>query len=518
VTDTSEQGDAGRFPAPAYRDTVLAPLFESVKRHHWRDLIRVNRAHAVMLSERGLLSARDASAILGALDTIESELTSRLDALHYNGTQEDFFFFVEGELCDRLGSGVAGRLHTGRSRNDMDQTILKMSLKRRLLVVIDSVAAVIEALLETATRDRDTLIVAYTHGQPAQPTTWGHYLGGMIEVLLRDAHRLLHAYATADLCSMGAAAITTTGFPIDRDRMATLLGFARVQDNSYGAIAACDYVTEAFQALKVMLINVGRFAQDLGQRTAFEVGHLRVPDGFVQRSSIMPQKRNPVPIEHLRLLSSTSIGQCDAVVLAMHNTPFADVNDNDYAVHETGYAAIETALRVLSLLEALLRAVRIDEAAVRRDIDASCISMTEVADSLVRSEGVSFGEAHDICSRLARAMILTQTTLTTVPYTTFAEAFGAVMGRRPSVDEATFRAFATPEHFIAVRTVAGGPAPAPLARSLASYREALGAVRALVAAHRLKHDSAATALAEAVARAQSIPTRPATDSMSLGEL
>lgn len=490
---------ADRFPAPAYSDTVLAPLFESVKRHHWRDLMRVNRAHAVMLTECGLLSRADAGMILTALAALEDDLAPRLHALRYDGSaHEDFFFFVECELRERLGPRVAGRLHTGRSRNDVDQTILKMALKRRLLAVGESLTGVIEGLIAQATRHRDTLVVAYTHGQPAQPTTWGHYLSGMIEIFLRDAGRLLHAHDVVDLCSMGAAAITTTGFPIDRDRVAALLGFSRVQENSYGAIAACDYVTGAYGAVKVMLINIGRFVQDLGQWTAFEVGHLVVPDGFVQRSSIMPQKRNPVPIEHLRLLSSTAIGQCDAVALATHNTPFTDVNDNDYTVHETGYAALEATQRVLTLLDAFISAVRVDEASVRRHIDASCITITEMADSLVREEDISFGEAHDVCTRVARALVSQERTLASVAYETFADAFTAVTGRPPRVTEAALRSLTTPEHFVAVRTRPGGPAPQPMDRSLAGYREALAHVRAQLAGHGMRVETAARMLDDAV--------------------
>jgi argininosuccinate lyase len=129
--------------------------------------------------------------------------------------------------------------------------------------------------------------------------------------LLRDNDRLVAARAALGLSSMGAAAITTTGFPIDRARVASLLGFAGVQENSYGCIAACDYVTGVYAALKVMFINIGRFVQDLNQWTGFETGHLHVPDGFVQISSIMPQKRNPVPIEHMRLIASLGAGHCD---------------------------------------------------------------------------------------------------------------------------------------------------------------------------------------------------------------
>jgi argininosuccinate lyase len=496
VSDGSPRSTADTFPAPVYRDTVLAPLFEAIKRHHWRDLMRIHRAHAVMLTECGLLTSPDAAAILGALDAIESDLATRLDTLHYRGIHEDFFYFVEAELQARLGVGVAGRLHTGRSRNDMDQTMLKVALKRRLLTLSEALVALLEALLVRATRDRDTLVLAYTHGQPAQPTTWGHYLSGMIEVLLRDAGRLLHAYETADQCSMGAAAITTTGFAIDRARMAQLLGFARGQENSYGAIAACDHVTEAFATVKILLINVGRFVQDLGFWTAFEVGHLVVPDGFVQCSSIMPQKRNPVPIEHLRLLSSIAIGHCDAVVLAMHNTPFTDVNDNEYTVHESGYEAIDTAERVLALLSGFVQAVRVDEAAVRRHVEASCATMTELADSLVREEGIAFGEAHEICSHLARSILTARGTLATVRYATFADAFRATIGRAPTVTEAAFRMFATPEYFVAVRTRPGGPAPAPMDQSLAGYREAVESVRATLAAHRHRIEAAATDLAD----------------------
>jgi len=495
-----EPTSAERFPAPAYTDTVLAPLFETVKRHHWRDLMRVERAHAVMLAECGLLTAPDAAAILTALDGIESDIAARFDAIHYNAAHEDFFFFVADALRSRLGVEVAGQLHTGRSRNDMDQTILKMGLTERLLSLGESVMRLIDALAAQATRHRDTIIVAYTHGQPAQPTTWGHYLGGMIEILLRDADRITRAYETADQCSMGAAAITTTGFPIDRARMAALLGFAGVHENSYAAIAGCDYVTEAYAALKVMLVNIGRFVQDLAHWTAFEVGHLLVPDGFVQRSSIMPQKRNPVPIEHLRLLCSLGVGYCDAVSLAMHNTPFTDMNDNEYAVHETGYAAIDTAQRVLELLQAFVSAVEVDQDAVRRHIDASCITMTELADSLVREEALAFAQAHEVCSRLSRVMAATRITLATVTYDTFASAFTDLIGRPPSLSERAFRRVTTPEHFIAVRTRPGGPAPGPMDRMLASYGDRLQGLRAALAHCRRRRDTAATQLQEAIER------------------
>ncbi len=507
------------FPAPAYRATVLAPLFENMKRHHWRNLLRIDRAHAVMLAEQGLLAAGDAGAILVALEAIESDFAARLAEVGVGSAEEDLFCVIEDELRLRLGIAIAGRLHTGRSRNDIDHTLFNLALRDRLVALLGGLLELIDGMVTLATRHRDTLVVAYTHGQPAQPTTWGHYLAALIEILLRDVDRLSHAQRTVDQSAMGAAAITTTGFSIDRARMAALLGFARAQENAYGCIAAADGTIGVYAALKILFLNVGRFVQDLNQWAGFELGQLHVPDAFVQRSSIMPQKRNPVPIEHLRVMCSLGASRCDGVMLAVHNTPFTDVNDTEHEVQEMGYHAFDTAGRMVTLLDALLTAATIDTASVRRNIDQSYITITEVADSLVRSEGISFGEAHTICSRLARHMSDYDQTLATLPYAVFAGAFAAVVERPPTLHETEFRRIGTPDHFIAVRTVYGGPAPAPMDRSLAGYRNQLEINRAQLADHQRRIETAATELADGVAHwrggstgeiveAQTVESRP----------
>jgi argininosuccinate lyase len=458
----------------------------------------INQASAVLLAEAGLLTGEEARAILRALADIVASLDP--DKLAYTGEHEDFFYYVESELTRRLGVDVAGKLHTGRSRNDIDHTVFKLALKDRLLALLAAHATMVEGLLAVAERERATLVVAYTHGQPAQPTTYGHYLGAFIEVSLRDADRLLHTLRTADQSSMGAAAITTSGFGLDRARMAALLGFAQVQENSYGCIAAADYATSVYAALKLLFLHTGRFVQDLNTWTGFEIGHLHVPDAFVQVSSIMPQKRNPVPVEHLRLMASLGSGRCEAVLTAVHNTPFTDMNDSEGEVQVAGYEAFDTAHRMIALLGGLVAAVTIDSAKVRRHIDEAGITLAELADSLVRSEGISFRQAHEVASRLARGMIDGGLTLSQVSFAAFGEAFDAVLHRPMSLSEADFRRFTTPEHFIAMRTMHGGPAPAPLAASFRRYREELARQRdAADAVSRRAHDAQAM-LAGAVAR------------------
>ena len=240
-----------------------------------------------------------------------------------------------------------------------------------------------------------------------------------------------------------------------------------------------------------MLLGLGRFIQDLNAWTGFEIGHLRVPDAFVQISSIMPQKRNPVPVEHLRLICSLAAGRADAVLLALHNTPFTDMNDSEGEVQEAGYHAFTTAGRALDLLTAFMEAVEVDEPRVRRHIAESCITITEVADSLVREEAISFRQAHEIASVLARRMLAAGETLANVPIEAFTTAFTETIGREPAITEVRFREIGTPEHFIAVRDMPGGPAPAALAASLASYRQALAAIAAARAATQARIAEAA---------------------------
>jgi argininosuccinate lyase len=462
--------------------------------------MQLHRAHGVMLAEQGLLTTGEISAILLALDSIEKELSARQEPEAYTGEFEDMFFFVERLLAERTGPDTAGRLHTGRSRNDIDHTLFKLALIERLDSLTTRVLDVVATLIRRSRSEAGTLILAYTHGQPAQPSTFGHYLGALTETLLRDATRLLQARDVADLCTMGAAAITTTGFPLNRARMAELLGFRDYLLNSYGCIASSDYTAGVYAAMKVMALNLGRFAQDMGFWTAFEVGQLRFSDGYVQISSIMPQKRNPVPVEHLRLMSSLCMGKCDAVLTALHNTPFTDMNDNEHEVHAQGYEAFAMAERILTLLDGVLSSATINEARARANIDASYATITELADTIVREERLPFSVAHHVAGNLAKHLQKSGQTLSTVSYETFQHIFAEQAGRPPGLSEATFRHVVTPEHFIAVRKLPGGPAPEAMADSLAIYTAREADTRRLVEECRARGVRAKKLLATEIAR------------------
>lgn len=472
--------DKSIFPDPVYKDTVLAPLFEGVKTHYASHIGAINRAHLVMLVETGILSTEQGADIARALSQIQTE--TDLKGLKYTGEHEDYFFYVESELRRHLGD-LGGALHTARSRNDMDHTVFKMALQLRADALLGQVCALSNALITKAKAERDTLIVAYTHGQPAQPSTFGHYLGAVIEVLNRDATRLQAAIDDLYLCPMGAGAITTSGFPIDRERMAKLLGFSAPKLNSYGCIAGVDYITGLYSAIKLVFLHLGRVVQDMAFWSSFEVGQLYVPNALVQISSIMPQKRNPVAIEHMRHLASVTVSRCDMMVNTMHNTPFTDMNDSEGEVQQAGYDAFESGGRVLQLLNAFMPALSINRESVARNTDAACITITELADTLVRDDGLTFRQAHEIAALTARAVIAQGVPLGQ-GFDAFTAAFLGEVGRKPALDETGFQTTVAAQTFIQRRDRVGGPAPKPLDDAFRGYCADLGKINTAAAGHK----------------------------------
>ncbi|MBX2835775.1 MAG: argininosuccinate lyase [Gammaproteobacteria bacterium] len=462
--------DTSVFPHPVYQSTVLEPLFEGVKTHFARSIGEINRAHLVMLYETNILAPEQVLSIAQALQAIDKELN--LETCRYTGEYEDYFFMVEHELRDRLGADLGGMLHTARSRNDMDHTVFKLQLLARTDSLLTLAHKLARAIIDKAHAERETPIVAYTHGQPAQPSTFGHYLCASLEVLLSDIKRIADARELSAYCPMGAAAITTSGFPIDRHRMATLLGFVAPKRNSYGCIAAVDYITSLYSSIKLLYLHLGRVIQDMAFWSSFEVNQLYVPNSLVQISSIMPQKRNPVPIEHMRHLASVTVGRCDTIVNTMHNTPFTDMNDSEGEVQSAGFSAFTSAERVLELFTAVIESVTINVEQVQKNSDAACATVTELADTLVREEALSFRQAHEISAHTARAVLAEGQSLSS-GYDHFKQWFQELADRPTALDKTTFVDAVSIGRFVECRDRFGGPAPKALDEAIGAYTDQL---------------------------------------------
>jgi argininosuccinate lyase len=455
--------------APEYVSSVLNQNFEDAKQLFLGPLLAIHRAHLVMLASRGIVSPDEARALARAIGAV-SEIDVRRAV--YDGTCEDLFYYVERLIAEASNEETAGRLHTARSRNDVDMTMYRMRQREFLLALMAAGVELRRVLLDIAERHRETIFTVHTHTQRAQPTTVAHYLLAVVEQLERDMRRHVAAYERTNRSPLGACAITGTGFPIDRALTADLLGFAGPTGNTYGSIATVDYLLEGVSAASVMLTGLGRFVQDLLQWSTAEFDYLRLGEGFVQSSSIMPQKRNPVALEHARAICSKALGQAHAIVITVHNTPFGDIVDTEDDLQPLVFAMFRDATRATTLVAAAMGTAEFDRERLEARAAEGWATLTELADTLVRDQGMPFKTAHAIAGRLAAlAREAPGRPLSEVLTEAAADAWPEPI----RYFDDWLAAILSPRHFVAVRRTAGGPAPEETGRASEASREDLAA-------------------------------------------
>lgn len=470
--------------AAEYVACVLNDNFEDAKAQFLVPLMAIHHAHLVMLTEQGIVPAQQARAIAGALAMISLDDIRRVE---YDGTYEDLFFYIERLIVQGCGEDAAGRLHTARSRNDIDMAMYRMQQRSLILGLLAASIEVRRTLLALAAAHRDSLFAAHTHTQPAQPSTIAHYLLAVIEQLERDAVRLRAAYTSTNQNPLGACAITGTGFPIDRTRTAELLGFEGTTGNTYGSIATVDYLLESVSSAAVLMTGLGRVVQDFLLWCTTEFGYLRLSDGFVQCSSIMPQKRNPVSLEHARAISSKAVGQASAIMLAVHNTPFGDIVDTEDDLQPLVFSMFRDATRAVRLVAAAMKDAQFDRARLAERAEQGWITVTELADTLTRDRGVAFKTSHAIAAQFVAASAAQPDR---APASILIEVSRAVLGEPIDYGHAELARILSARYFVEVRRTHGGPAPEVTGAAIAASRVRLGEDEAWMA-ERLRRLAAA---------------------------
>ena len=405
-----------------------------------------------MLTRQGIMPVESARACLHALDALDRD---RIRAARYDGQFEDLFFYVESELDSLAGADHAGRMHTARSRNDICIALYRMRLRREALSVVEAVHGLRATLLALAREHATALMPAYTHTQPAQPTTLGHYLMAFVEVLGRDETRLRLPSLRSIARPWGHARSRPRDSRLTEITLRGMLGFEGLQLNSYGAIGATDYVTELAGAVATAMANLGKFVQDLLLWCNPTLGFLRLSDAWVQISSIMPQKRNPVPLEHTRILASRALAEAQGVFTCVHNTPFGDINDSEDDIQPIVFTMTSNSQRALRLITGLLGDCEFRVERMAQQADADFLTVTELADTLVRNDSFSFREAHHLVSRAVKSLAGTYSP-DAMAQATLDLAVDTI-GRTVRLTKAQLQAALSPRTFIEIRTIAGGP-------------------------------------------------------------
>ncbi|MCW3791614.1 argininosuccinate lyase [Paenibacillus sp. LS1] len=468
---STDSTQATGFPSQTYAEIVLEPAYNQARQHLLNPMMAVNKAHLIMLCEQHIIPEKEAFHIASALQRLDVD---KLRTSEYSSRVEDLFFQVENEL-EQLGGESTGNLHLARSRNDMGIAIYRMVLREKLSTAITSGLALHRSLRKFALRHIHTLMIAHTHTQQAHPTTLAHYICAVNDSLERDLERLKAAYVGCNRSSLGAAALTTSGFPVSRERTAELLGFDEVIENAYDAVSGADYAGEAASAAQLAAINLGRFVQDLLLWCTQEYGGLVVAAPYVQISSIMPQKRNPVSLEHARSLLSSAKGDTSTVLHMIHNTPFGDIVDTEDDMQPYLWKSLNTLESVYRLLSEIIDTLKVNESLLRKRAENSFATVTELADTLVRTDGLSFRKAHSIVSHLVTQLTESGTHISGLTWDMVNQAVQDLSDKPLALTRENLRDALSPQHFVYVRQVLGGPNPDEVKRVLANQAIRLNA-------------------------------------------
>ena len=318
--------------APEVIEHVYAPRLAAEMVVVFPLLSAANAAHLVMLERQGILSRAHARAIAGALLRMDEEGAGAIDP---DPRLEDAYFNVEARLVALCGADAGGRLHIARSRNDLSAALDRMRAREALLRLAAGALEVRRTLLERGTLFAEVVMPGHTHLQPAQPITFGYYLTGLASALARDTARLLDAWPRLNLSPMGAAAMATTTFPIDRPLVARLLGFDGVLEHGLDCVASRDFSVELVAAAAQLALTLSRFAQDMHVAVSHEFSAVEFPDSVCGTSSIMPQKKNPVVLEHLKAKAAhvvAAFASAGACIRASHFTNTLDAHREGQAM------------------------------------------------------------------------------------------------------------------------------------------------------------------------------------------
>jgi argininosuccinate lyase len=470
-----------------YRATVLKPIFDAWKADLYPVLIDASRAHVAALASAAVLSPEHAARLLEGLDALDAVPAASFE---YDPDVEDVYFALERALVGRLGADIAGNLQLARSRNDLDAAAFRVVVRTRLLMVVDATVALGRTAASRARDGRDVLVVARTHGRPAQPTTAGHVLAAYADTVLRDLARYRLAYEEANRSPLGACALAGTAFPLDRIELARLMGFDGLVENTYDAVAGADYALTTLAACAAALAGASRLLATLDLWAAGSPPVVTLDPGFVQVSSMMPQKRNLVFVEHLRARAMRAAGVLAGQVAGVAATPFEDDNRATSELQADLWRTLDDAADTAQLLSLALGSMVIGPGAPPEDVVASGATATELMDAIVRRRGAAQRQAHAVVS----AMVERAPDPRAWTESLMRDVSGAVLGRPLAFPTAELQALLDPRAFVAARQGIGGPSAGAIDAGLGAVAAALAGVERWLAAARERLDASRAAL------------------------
>ena len=396
MTKTSNQMWGGRFAAG--NSDIMEAINASIdfdQRMAAQD-IAGSRAHAAMLGAMGIVTDSDATAMREGLLTVLSEIEA--GDFPFSKQLEDIHMNVEARLKEIIGE-PAGRLHTGRSRNDQVATGFKLWVRDQFDAVDAALAALMKAFVGQAEAGAEWVMPGFTHLQVAQPVTWGHHMLAYVEMLDRDRARFADARKRMNTSPLGAAALAGTGFAIDRDMTATELGFDRPASNSLDAVSDRDFALEFLSSASICAMHLSRFAEELVIWSSAQFRFVTLSDSFSTGSSIMPQKKNPDAAELIRAKIGRIFGANVALMTVMKGLPLAYSKDMQEDKEQV-FDAADNLMLAIAAMEGMVSDMTANVSELEKAAATGFSTATDLADWLVRELGLPFREAHHVTGAL----------------------------------------------------------------------------------------------------------------------
>jgi argininosuccinate lyase len=403
-------------------------------------------AHVQMLGECGIIPMEDAIKIKDGLLSIKKMVDD--NAVEFLVEDEDIHMNIEKLLIEKIGP-VGGKLHTGRSRNDQVATDMHLYLRTKTTELIKLIEDVQQALIEQAKENVQTLIPGYTHLQRAQPVSFAHHLMAYFWMFERDKERLIDSLKRINWLPLGSGALAGTTFPINRERVAELLGFETVYPNSMDAVSDRDFILEFLSIGSIIMTHISRLSEELVIWSSQEFQFVELDDSFCTGSSIMPQKKNPDVPELLRGKTGRTYGNLIGLLTVLKGLPLAynkDLQEDKEGMFDT----VETLEGSLMLLAPMIETMTVNKDVMRKAINNDFSNATDIADYLVR-KGLPFRDAHEVIGKIVLYAIQSNKFLLDL-------SFKEYQGFSPLFEEDIYVVLA-PEHVVGVRNSFGGTAP-----------------------------------------------------------
>lgn len=389
-----QRGKMKKAPAKELVDYLIRPAIVTDLERSYQTLLDINKAHVLMLAKQGIIEKDVAKQILQVTQDIAGMQAH--PEFEIIPDVEDLYFNFERYLIKRTSLEIGGQQHTARSRNDMFATEIRYDTRRYFLTLCEHFNNLRRSFLKIARENTDAVMSGYTHLQPSEPITLAHYCSAILNAMARDYERMTHVWKTVNQCPLGGGSMGSTTFDIDRHYTAKLLGFDKPLENSLDCVAGRDFTLELAAAMSTAGLTFSRIAMDLTLWATPEYGYIELDDSVSGCSSIMPQKKNPIALEHVRAKSGHLEAFYVSLCTGMKNVPYMHCRDISTESVRYFWTAMTEFLQDADLLNASLREMKVHKEHMVESARRNFCTVTELANYLVRIDKISFREAHEI--------------------------------------------------------------------------------------------------------------------------